>query len=217
MRAFDFHILADDDVIAARRSVLIRIVTFQRVVIAEHGAVWRFRARADADDHAVGGFRSVIVKVRTRRFFVTGYGVVMHRTVVHFGAQCFQLRHVDRVGIGGAGRNACNLSCSSRFFIAYGKSRHLSLPRADEIAYFFLRCIIGCHLRISVRVQPIIFRIPLLMFRIICILLRVNFMQQVFRFFHRRLPFGTCGFQFRSVCSYIRIGRDIRIRHYSLQ
>ena len=55
--AFDFQTLSNDDVIEARRSVFIRIVTFQRVVIAEHGAIWRFRARADADDHAVSCFR----------------------------------------------------------------------------------------------------------------------------------------------------------------
>ncbi|WP_284960377.1 hypothetical protein [Dialister micraerophilus] len=141
----------------------------------------------------------------------------MNAAFIHFSIQCFQLCHVDRVGIGGAGRNACNLSRSARCFVTYGKSRHLSLPRADESAYFFLCFMISLQLSISFRFELIIFSTPLLVFRFIRILLRLNFMQQVFRFFHRLLPFGTCGFQFRSVCSYIRIGRDIRIRHYSLQ
>ena len=120
MRTFDFHILADDDVIAARRSVLIRIVTFQRVIIAEHGAVFRFRARADADDHAVGAFRSVIVKVRTRRFFVTGYGVVVNRAFVYFGVQCFQLCHVHGVSVFTACGYPDNLTGESCFVISYG-------------------------------------------------------------------------------------------------
>ena len=68
----------------------------------------------------------------------------MNRALGQSPVDGFQLRDVDRVGIGGTGRNA------------YGKSRHLSLPRADEIAYFFLRCIIGLLFLFTVRFKLVI-------------------------------------------------------------
>ena len=80
----------------------------------------------------------------------------MNRALIHFGIQGFQLGDVDRVGIGGAGRNARDLSRSARFFVTYGKSGHLSLPRADKSAYFFLRCIIGLLFLLTVRFKLVI-------------------------------------------------------------
>ena len=45
----------------------------QRVVFADYGAVYAFRTRADADDHAVGRLGAVAVIVGARRFLITGY------------------------------------------------------------------------------------------------------------------------------------------------
>ena len=48
------------------------------------------------------------------------------------------------------------------------------------------------------------------------VLLSLDLVQYDFRVFYRGLPCGARGFQFCSVCSDIRIGRDIRLRHHFL-
>ena len=80
----------------------------------------------------------------------------MNRALGQFSVDGFQLGDVDRVSIGGTCGYACDLSRSAGCFVTYGKSRHLSLPCADEIAYFFLRCIISLLFLFALRFKLII-------------------------------------------------------------
>ena len=89
-----------------------------------------------------------------RPAFFEGRNVI--RVGRDFASQHFQLGHIHRVGIGGAGRNACDLSRSAGCFVTYRKSGHLSLPCADESAYFFLRFSIGLQFTIRVHFKLIV-------------------------------------------------------------
>ena len=97
----------------------IACIPCQLVIISYDSTVYSLRGRGNTDDHTVICFCTVVVIVGSRRFFITGYGVVMHRTVVHFGAQSFQLRHVHRIGIIRTGRKSCQLAGVFLFRITY--------------------------------------------------------------------------------------------------
>ena len=72
-----FNVLTGNDTVISHNTVSIYLTDFQCIfqciIVADYGAVYDFRGRTDADDHAVGRLGAIAVIVGARRFLITGY------------------------------------------------------------------------------------------------------------------------------------------------